>query len=91
MAATQQQPSFNPGTNVTFVRSARYIGRPADIANITSLFQGLAWPPTTVTVYITNGWHESFEVRGNQGVMVTYCGFCINYDIDTYKQHYYLS
>jgi hypothetical protein len=90
MAATQQQPSFISGDKVTFVKSARYIGKASDVANIETLFKGLLWPPTTVTVYITNGWHESFEVRGGQGMMVTYCGFCINYDIDTYKQHYYI-
>ena len=86
-----QQVSYIPGTDVTFIRSSRYIGRQADVANITQLFQSLCWPATTVTVYITNGWHESWEDRNGHFTQVTYCGYCVNYDIDTYKQHYYLN
>ena len=89
MSATQQQPSFVPGDKVSYIKSARYLGKAGDVENITALFKTLNWPPTTVTVYITNGWHEGFEVRDGKGTMVTYCGFCITYDIDPFKQHYY--
>lgn len=87
--AAPSQPSLVPGDKVAYFKSARYMGKAADYDNITTLFKKLIWPPNTVNVYITNGWHESFEVRNGQGMMVTYCGYCINFDVDTSKQHYY--
>ncbi len=82
---------MNPNAKpfVRIVKSVRYYApnRPGDFENIKSLFAGFQWPAWVHTVYICNGWHEGFE----DGRWVTYCGYSLNEDADTAKQHYYLN
>jgi hypothetical protein len=82
---------FVPGAKrgPEIVKSVRYFGKPQDFDNIKALFQTYNWPPNVQTIYVTNGWHQGFEGRNGVLQQVEYCGFSVNIDSDTHKQHFY--
>jgi hypothetical protein len=88
MAMNPNAKPFTPAVKKPDIqKSMRYMGKDADFQDIKKLFQSLAWPPEVKIVFVTNGWHQGFEPA--RGGFVTYCGYAVNYDNESLKQHFY--